>query len=99
MARNPLSEISSSEPDCAHHYFGKKDSMRWYLPGGVMVTQEEHNIFHSSDKRRKDFEEKIIAKRGTQWHEMNNRRRWKIVKYITYKNVLNYLNGQTSDYI
>ncbi|MFA4833598.1 MAG: hypothetical protein WC619_01980 [Patescibacteria group bacterium] len=95
----PKSEISGETAACAHHFFGKPLSLRWYLPGAVSVILQEHNIFHSSDKRAVDFKAQIITQRGKGWFNEMTVRKFHIVKNLTYEKVLAYLNGQSLDYI
>ena len=97
LNRHPYSEISGDPADCAHHFLRKPDVLRWWLPGGVSVTTSEHNDFHS--KNGKELEAVIIKKRGEKWFKELHQRKFKSGKYITYQGVMNYLNGDSADYI
>lgn len=99
LRKHPLSEISGENAELAHHFAGKPDSLRWWLPGGVSLLLIEHNIFHSSDNRSREFEEKIITERGEAWHKEIQSRKFKSAIGITYKGVMRYLNGDSADYI
>ena len=97
LLRHPLSEISRKPADCIHHFLRKPMALRWWLKGGIPVTAEEHDIFHSA--KGKELDAIIIKKRGEEWYKEMKSRKFKIVKYINYKSVMRYLNGDSADYI
>ncbi len=86
--------------DCVHHIVeGKNKSIRWYVPGGIPVTQFQHNIFHSSDPRRKKYMEKLELIKGKGWLKKIERQKFIPAKYIKFEKVLDHLNGLEDNYI
>jgi len=96
---NYICVVSGYEAQSAHHIYGKKDAMRWYLPGMVPIRTKEHNIIHSSDKRSKEYIEKTKENISAELNKELIRRSFTPVKYLSYKVILKYLNGEAVDYI
>ena len=77
-------------------------AFRYWLPNGVPLSLEEHNLIHSSDKRGRELEEFILKIKGEDWINGLKQRRTNMVdknKRVTYKKVLRYFNNKLDDYI
>lgn len=95
--------ILGGEATLIHHYIHKSSGlrMRWWLPNGLPMNLDQHNVMHSSDKRKEGYNDVIIAIKGERWKKELEDRKWKMAnhKKVEFNDVMRYLNGERNDYI
>ncbi len=100
LSEHNHTSIFGGDANCVHHWKSRRYlSVRWYRKNAVPVDQENHNILHSSDKRCKELEAKIIEVNGQEWDDELTRRRYKVVKYLEFEKVRDHILGFRKDYI
>ena len=92
--------ILGGEATLIHHFLPKSSglSLRWYLPNGVPLNIEQHNIIHSSDPQAKVYIDYIINLKGKSWVENLKKQRSKICKYLRYDEVMRHISMIDDNY-
>ena len=100
LSKYDNNSIISGEATLVHHFKHKSQgfSLRWYIPNGVPLGAEQHNIIHSSDERGREFEAYIINIKGGEWLKDLTSQGNKIVKYLKYEEVLKHISGIEPNY-
>jgi len=99
LQRNSNMSILGGEATLVHHFITKNQglSTRWYIPNGIPLRIDQHNIIHSKDGKL--LETEIVNIKGNKWMKDLNTQRMKFGKYATFQDVFNYLNGLTDNYV
>jgi len=97
-------EISGQTKDqCqlhSHHFIGRANrATRWYLPNGVCLSASCHKLsLWSAHENPEWFRAQMLDRRGDKWRKDVVRQSTKTFKG-TYRQVLDYLEGRSKNYL
>jgi len=102
---NRQSVIDLKPAEVAHHHIPKSKGFatRWWIPNGVSLTADQHNLVHGSSPEgeylKELYTQKMIEKHDSWWHKDLEWRSNRVVKNLTYKKVHSYFMGERNDYL
>jgi hypothetical protein len=98
IKNNPIS-IIGGKTDVIHHFVPKSHglSIRWYVPNGIPLTNEQHRDIHG--KNRAVLEKEIILRLGRKWRSDLRMQQNKIAKYLNFESVKSHINGEIENYV
>ena len=98
LEKYDYNSILGGKADSIHHMLqGKSRSIRWYVPMGIPLTQEQHNEIHND--KGEEYIITITSIKGVEWMRDLHRQKNKIAKYLKYDAVKDHILGLTPNYV
>lgn len=97
-------EIDGTNENCcqlnSHHYIGRRNrATRWYIPNGICLSAVRHTFgIQSAHQDPEYFRKEMLDRRGKKWLNDIILQSNKVCK-VSYETVLNYLNGNSENYV
>jgi len=101
IARNPRS-ILLGDTEVIHHFKhkgGSPLSLRWYVPNGIPLTNEQHNLIHGA--KGNEMMSQIYRIKGTIWRQslISQAQRSCQSHELDFKTVRAHIEGHRDNYL